>query len=29
MDRRQIAVTAVAFDFGGVLTMPPFAGLEA
>ena len=29
MDRRQIAVTAVAFDFGGVLTVPPFAGLEA
>src|SRR5258708_6033285 len=29
MDRRQSAVTAVAFDFGGVLTVPPFAGLEA
>jgi epoxide hydrolase-like predicted phosphatase len=24
-----MAVTAVAFDFGGVLTVPPFAGLEA
>jgi epoxide hydrolase-like predicted phosphatase len=24
-----MTVTAVAFDFGGVLTVPPFAGLEA
>src|SRR5260370_24700972 len=24
-----MAVTAVSFDFGGVLTVPPFAGLEA
>jgi putative hydrolase of the HAD superfamily len=24
-----MAVTAVAFDFGGVLTVPPFVGLEA
>jgi len=24
-----VPITAVAFDFGGVLTVPPFAGLEA